>query len=163
MVKNMSDNILIKTISGVTEIARGMYTIAKHAFRPAITLEYPEKKPELNSRYHGRLALTRNPDGTEMCTGCKCCTKVCPCGDLIHVETQKDENNKQVVTKFTVDIGRCIFCGNCTEACPKDALIMTNEFELADYSREALVYDKERLLLSVEESNKWSEMLEKDA
>ncbi|EKE02328.1 MAG: NADH dehydrogenase I subunit I [uncultured bacterium] len=161
MIKSMN-NIINQTISGITEIARGMYTIAKHAFRPAITLEYPEKKPDISSRFHGRLALLRNSDGSEMCSGCKCCTKVCPCGDLIHVETQKDENNKMQVTKFTVDIGRCIFCGNCTEACAKGALIMTNEFELADYSREALVYNKERLLLSVEESNKWSDLLERD-
>lgn len=164
MVEKMKDNIITKTISGTVEIARGMYTILKHFFRPAITLEYPEQKPVLNSRYHGRLALLRNDDGSEMCTGCKSCSRVCPCGDLIHIETEKNEETKKLdVKKFTIDIGRCIFCGNCTEACPKSALIMTNEFELADYSREALVYDKDRLLLSVEDSIKWSEMLEKDA
>ena len=156
------NNIFKRTISAIVEIARGMYTVGKHVFRPPITLEYPEKKPTLNSRYHGRLALLRNSDGTEMCSGCKCCSKVCPCGDLVHIETQKDASNKMSVSKFTIDVGRCIFCGNCTEACPKGALIMTNEFELADYSREALVYDKERLLLSVEESDKWRELLEKD-
>jgi len=151
-----------KTISGIIEIARGMFTILKHMFRPAITLEYPEVRPVLNSRYRGRLALKVKPDGSDICSGCGMCAKACPCGDLIQIQKEKDENNKFVVTQFTIDIGRCIFCGNCTEVCPSKALIMTDGFELADYSREAMVYDKERLKLSVEESARWTERKELD-
>lgn len=151
-----------KTVSGIIEIARGMFTILKHAFRPAITLEYPEKKPVFSSRIRGRLALTTNHDGNLNCIGCMSCTKVCPCGDLIQIESAKDENNKPVVNKFTIDVGRCIFCGNCTQVCPKDALIMTDEYELADYSRESLVFDKDKLKLSPEESEKWRAKREKD-
>lgn len=162
MVKIMSENVLNKTVSGIAEISRGMLTILKHFFRSPITLEYPEQKPELSSRFKGRLALLVNADGSDTCTGCKSCSRVCPCGDLIQIDTEKTEDKKLAVNRFTVDIGRCIFCGNCTEACPKGALIMTNEFELADYSREALVYDKKRLLLSVEESDKWRKLIDSD-
>ncbi|OGH99379.1 MAG: hypothetical protein A2039_09305 [Candidatus Melainabacteria bacterium GWA2_34_9] len=151
-----------KTVCGITEIARGMFTILKHAFRPAITLEYPEKKPVLSSRTRGRLALTTNQDGNLTCVGCMSCTKACPCGDLIQIESAKDENNRTVINKFTIDIGRCIFCGNCTQACPKDALIMTDEYELADYSRESLVFDKDKLMLSPEESANWRDKKERD-
>ena len=151
-----------KTVCGITEIARGMFTILKHAFRPAITLEYPEKKPVLSSRTRGRLALTTNQDGNLTCVGCMSCTKACPCGDLIQIESAKDENNRTVINKFTIDIGRCIFCGNCTQACPKDALIMTDEYELADYSRESLVLDKDKLMLSPEESANWRDKKERD-
>ena len=35
---------------------------------------------------------------------------------------------------------RCIFCGMCVEACPKDAIYMTKEFELARNTRETLRY-----------------------
>jgi len=156
------NNVFIATKNGIIEIIRGMLTVYKHTFRPPITLEYPEKKPELNSRYHGCLALMINPDGTDVCGGCKSCMKVCPCGDLIQISTSKDENNKTVVDNFTIDIGRCIFCGNCTEVCPKKALIMTNEFELANFSRESLVLDRTKLRLSPEQSEKWREMLDKD-
>jgi NADH-quinone oxidoreductase subunit I len=155
-------NIITKTISGIIEIARGMLTIGKHAFRKPITLEYPEKRPVLNSRYKGRLALRVNEDGSDLCIGCGMCAKVCPCGDLIQIKTSKDENKKVSVDDFTIDIGRCIFCGNCTEVCPKAALIMTNEFELADFSREALVFNKKMLMLSPKESAKWAEKFEKD-
>ncbi|OGI02072.1 MAG: hypothetical protein A2Y25_03890 [Candidatus Melainabacteria bacterium GWF2_37_15] len=143
-------NQINKTISAVVEIARGMATIMKHFFREPITLEYPEKKPELGERYRGRLALLTNPDGSDICLGCMTCQKVCPCVDLIQIEKEGKE-----VKEFTIDIGRCIFCGNCTEACPKGALVMTKEFELADYSRNTLVYDKKALTLSPEESEKW--------
>ena len=40
---------------------------------------------------------------------------------------------------------RCILCGFCEEACPKDAILMSDELELADFTREALVYDIEML------------------
>lgn len=154
--------IIYKAADGIFQISKGMYTIAKHAFRKPITLEYPEKKPVLNSRYKGRLALLVNEDGSDLCIGCKSCVKVCPCNDLIQIETSKDENNKVKVDKFTIDLGRCIFCGNCTEVCPKSSIIMTNEFELADYSRESLVYDKKMLELTPEESAKWLKILEKE-
>lgn len=154
--------VINKTISGIIEIARGMFTIFKHSFRPAITLEYPEKLPVFTSRIRGRLALTTNPDGNLTCIGCMSCTKVCPCGDLIQVDVSKDENNKPVINNFTIDIGRCIFCGNCTEACPKNAIIMTEEFEHADYSRQSLVFDKEKLKISPEESVRIKENKERD-
>ena len=42
---------------------------------------------------------------------------------------------------------RCIFCGYCVEACPVDAVKMTEEFELANYNRKDFIYSKERLLV----------------
>lgn len=148
--------LLNKTISAIVEIGRGMATIGRHFFRKPITRQYPEERPQFNERYRGRLALLTNPDGSDACIGCMSCTKVCPCGDLIQIQTSKDpETKKFKVEEFTIDVGRCIFCGNCTNACPKGAIVMTDEFELADYSREKLVYDKKRLTLSPEESDKW--------
>lgn len=151
--------LINKTISAVMEIAKGMATIGFHFFRKPITIQYPEQRPNLPERYRGRLALLTNPDGSDVCVGCMTCTKVCPCGDLIQIQTSKNEETKKInVDEFTIDIGRCIFCGNCRDACPKGALVMTDEFELADYSRNKMVYDKKRLTLSPEESEKWKSM-----
>jgi len=154
--------LIKKTYNGAKEIAKGMFTILKHAFRPAITQEYPEKRPVLFPRTRGRLALTTNEKGSLNCIGCMACTKVCPCGDLIQIDTSKDENNKLVINKFTIDIGRCIFCGNCTQVCPKSAIVMTDEFELSDYSRESLVFDMDMLKLSPEKSEKILKQKERD-
>ena len=146
-------------IQPVTEVCRGMATVFVHAFRPPVTIEYPEVRPKLPPNYKGRLALLRKPDGSLACTGCKMCQKVCPCIDLIQIQTSRIEDQegkkKTVVDEYTIDLGRCIVCGNCVEACKVNCLVFIDEFDYADYSREALVYDKEMLLLSIEESNEW--------
>lgn len=35
----------------------------------------------------------------------------------------------------------CILCDLCTEVCPTGAIVMTNNFELAEYSRDELFKD----------------------
>lgn len=144
-----------KVISGIVEIGRGMATVAQHALRPPVTLEYPEVMPELSDRFHGRLCLLTKSSGEDLCIGCQACARVCPCGDLIQIEMHRDENKVPVIDRFTIDLGRCIFCGNCTEVCPVDCIKMLPDFELADYSREALVLDKHALSLSGEESDEY--------
>jgi formate hydrogenlyase subunit 6/NADH:ubiquinone oxidoreductase subunit I len=47
---------------------------------------------------------------------------------------------------YQINYLRCILCGLCIEACPTRALTMTNEYELADVSRESLIYEKQDLL-----------------
>src|SRR5690606_15160380 len=47
---------------------------------------------------------------------------------------------------YQINYLRCIMCGLCVEACPTRALTMTNEYELADRTRESLIYTKEELL-----------------
>ena len=41
---------------------------------------------------------------------------------------------------------RCIYCGMCEEACPREAIELTQIYDFAAYSREELVWDKEKLL-----------------
>ncbi len=38
-----------------------------------------------------------------------------------------------------------MYCGLCVEACPFDALAMSDQFELASYDLPSLVYTKEQL------------------
>ncbi|MGH6655502.1 MAG: 4Fe-4S binding protein, partial [Actinocrinis sp.] len=47
---------------------------------------------------------------------------------------------------YQINYLRCSLCGLCIESCPTRALTMTNEYELADTSRESLIYTKEQLL-----------------
>ena len=42
---------------------------------------------------------------------------------------------------------RCIFCGLCEEACPKDAVYLTQTFAPANYGRKGFIYKKEDLLI----------------
>ena len=46
---------------------------------------------------------------------------------------------------YEINMSRCIFCG-LELACPFDAITLGNEFEIAEYSRDDLIYTKDMLL-----------------
>jgi len=77
------------------------------------------------------------------------CATVCPT-QCITIEAEEEEEGYEWKEKrparFEINMLRCMFCGFCVEACPKEAISMTRDYELADYTRGDLVYDKDRLL-----------------
>lgn len=50
---------------------------------------------------------------------------------------------------YEINMLRCIFCGMCEEACPTGAVVLGNEFEMADYRSRDFVYAKEDMLVGV--------------
>src|SRR5213076_1792849 len=110
--------------------------------RKPVTHLYPYQKVELPLAYRGQHSID-----WFKCIGCELCAKVCP-NECIYFEfyeveptseflnpsrAQLDEM-KKVIRRPAVDIGHCLFCGNCMEYCPTDAWNFTQEFELADYA-----------------------------
>src|SRR5438067_13767980 len=120
-------------------------------FRRVNTVQYPEDKRPTQPRFHGRHVLNRHADGLEKCVGCELCAWACP-ADAIYVEgadnteAERFSPGERYGRVYQINYLRCIFCGLCIEACPTRALTMSNEYELADDSRQDLIFTKDQLL-----------------
>jgi len=95
----------------------------------------------------------------QRCTGCASCAKYCPLG-IIRIVTspsgeEMQEGEKYHLDVFDIDLGRCMFCGLCVEACPYDALHMGSGFEEGQYRRDALIIDKQRLNSQPKKPSTW--------
>ena len=117
-----------------------------HSFQKRVTVQYPEEKPYLAPRYRGRIILARDPDGGERCVACNLCAVACPV-DCIALQATEDETGRRYPEFFRINFSRCIFCGFCEEACPTYAIQLTPDFEMGEFHRKNLVYEKEDLLI----------------
>ncbi len=127
-------------------ILRSVWVVLKHTFHKRETVQYPDVKPALPPRYRGRIILSRDPDGGERCVGCYLCAAVCPVA-CIALQATEDENGRRYPEFFRINFSRCIFCGFCEDACPTYAIQLTPDFEMSEYNRQNLVYEKEDLLI----------------
>jgi NADH-quinone oxidoreductase subunit I len=116
-------------------------------FGKKITVQYPEEKPYLPPRWRGRIVLSRDPDGQERCVACYLCAVACPV-DCIALQATEDATGRRYPAEFRINFSRCIFCGFCEDACPTYAIQLTPDFEMGEWRRHNLVYEKEDLLIS---------------
>ncbi|MHB0936443.1 MAG: NADH-quinone oxidoreductase subunit NuoI [Armatimonadota bacterium] len=128
-------------------ILRTIWGVLKHALDKRVTVQYPEQKRELPSRWRGRIILSRDPDGAERCVACYLCAAACPV-DCIALQATQDDDGRRYPESFRINFSRCIFCGYCEEACPTYAIQLIPDYEMSEYHRSGLVYEKEDLLIS---------------
>ncbi|MGD0115400.1 MAG: NADH-quinone oxidoreductase subunit NuoI [Dehalococcoidia bacterium] len=127
-------------------IPQGLWIVFKHAFQKRVTIQYPEEKPYLAPRWRGRIILSRI-NGEERCVACYLCAAACPV-DCISLQATENETGRRYPAFFRINFSRCIFCGMCEEACPTYAIQLIPDFEMSEYVRQNLVYEKEDLLIS---------------
>jgi len=88
------------------------------------TIKFPEAEPVLPERFRGRPVI----DGSRCVKGCTACVEACPTGAL-RIEAGGP----------ALDLGRCLFCTECSSACDNKGVSFTREYRLASSTREGLV------------------------
>jgi formate hydrogenlyase subunit 6/NADH:ubiquinone oxidoreductase subunit I len=69
----------------------------------------------------------------ELCKATGDCAAACPTA-AIDIQGRADG-----ATTWRLDYGLCIFCGRCVEVCPENAIVATDEFELAARARDDVI------------------------
>lgn len=75
----------------------------------------------LTEEFRGRPVLSQTPDLTDV----EAAAKICPTGAIC-------------TAPFSLDLGRCLFCGECALRAPKN-IRFTNDYKIGSTSREKLV------------------------
>src|SRR6266478_10212040 len=134
---------LLKKIFFVDLIKGLLLTFSYQRPSANYTEQYPKVRPKVAERFRGAPRLNNDPDnGETLCIACNLCALACP-ETLIVVGSERNEQTRRKdLTYFTYDLSRCMFCGLCEDACPVDALELTQDFELASYTRQGWIWDR---------------------
>ena len=119
---------------------------------PKSTEQYPENRKttlHVAKRHRGRLVFKRDDDGNHKCVACLMCEKACPNGTIKimseMVTNEETGRKKRQLVDYQYDLGDCMFCQLCVNACNFDSIEFTNDFENSVFDRNTLVLhlDKE--------------------
>ena len=128
----------IKTLLTGMDITMGEYMTRK------VTEQYPEnrKTEHIAERHRGTLVMITDENGKNKWTACTLCEKACPNG-TIKITSQMvvtaDGKKKKLLTDYQYDLGDCMFCQLCVNACNFGAIKFVKDFENATFSRDVLV------------------------
>jgi len=98
------------------------------------TSAFPRELPVLPDRLRGRPVL----DETKCPPDCQLCADVCPTDAI----GRNDSGHLQI------DLGKCLFCTECVQACPPGAIQYTQEYRLAARRREDLLCSSQAMTLA---------------
>ena len=143
---------LLKKIFFVDLIKGLLLTFSYQSPSKNYTEQYPKVRPDVAPRFHGAPRLNMDPETHDtLCIACNLCALACPedCIDVIPMDVEVvvagKPRRKKVLDEFIFDTSRCMFCALCQEACPTYCLELTQDFELATYSRAGFVWNREML------------------
>lgn len=114
-----TDGYFEAVVKSAKSVLDGMAVTFSYLFRKPVTIEYPDRVPipipeTLPERYRGFLEVDM-----DICTACKACERDCPI-NVIVIDIEKIDGVR-AMTRFDIDLGKCMYCGICVESCPTDA------------------------------------------
>jgi NADH-quinone oxidoreductase subunit I len=137
----------------------GLWTTFRSLFTKPITIQYPEQKRPVRTRFRGRHVLKRYENGLEKCIGCSLCAAACP-ANAIFVEASPNTDEvryspgERYASTYEINMLRCIYCGYCEDACPTEAIVLGDNYELSFVDRATSIYTKDMLIEPVAEGGK---------
>ncbi|MBM3703331.1 MAG: 4Fe-4S dicluster domain-containing protein [Actinobacteria bacterium] len=127
-------------------LLKNFFIILGNMFKKPRTVIYPREKIIIPEGSRGVLHLKLDLDSLEViCNGCGLCNIICP-QDCIEVKKRIEDNGREVLDEFCLDLSKCIFCGNCVEFCKMNAIDMSYKYQLAEYSEKNLRLEKIELI-----------------
>jgi Ni,Fe-hydrogenase III small subunit/Pyruvate/2-oxoacid:ferredoxin oxidoreductase delta subunit len=97
------------------------------------TVGFPRKQPVLPDRFRGRPLF----DFFNCPQNCRACENACPTGAIAF------DNGKP-----QIDMGKCLFCTSCSDACSQKAITMSKEYRLAGRTRQDLIISDNEIKLA---------------
>ena len=146
------------------EVCRGLWVtstrffrnLGLHAFhriglcrnrKAGVTCQWPEEPRPPARRLRARHRIMKRPDGSPRCVACMMCETICPAHCIsIVAEEHPDVRIEKRPKSFDINIGMCVYCGYCVEACPEDAIRMDSyDVRTAAWTRDGLILHLENL------------------
>ena len=141
----------------IRPLITGLMTTFRYMFKPKVAVNYPYEKVPMFPKYRGKQVLMRDENGLEKCVACGLCSVACP-ADAIYLEAEENDGTVMAGPRYAkvyqIHKTRCIFCGYCEEACPVSAIFMGKDYELAVYSKDDFIWDKQDLLVPAQANAK---------
>ena len=118
-----------------------------YLFKKPATTKYPFVKPELPPDTRGKLVYDitacnaidfgvgsdfRIDVKSITGTNCRVCMRDCPTQAIKIVEVEGRKRPQ-------IDLNKCIFCCQCVESCPRDAIRQSGFYELATTNKDSLI------------------------
>lgn len=103
-------------------------------FKKPATISYVGKgEPTVEKGYRGRIVYD-----SSTCINCHICMRDCPTGAITIINEGTKEEKKM---RAILNIGKCIFCCQCVDSCPKDSLSYSQNIDFATTNKDDLTVE----------------------